>query len=123
MLNRRRKAAAMGFTTLALALVATGLAIGISNSAPYRWDEPLIGIERNRVHLIIGYPDGNFIPKGWDGWSQPALVGAWVLIAHYDEDEVVTRTNKKFVWGFAHRRWAHDYRTEVDLVLRRGLGR
>lgn len=100
----------------ALALAAIGLAVGVYNSVPYRWDEPMVGVERNGVHLIVGYPDANFAPKGWDGWSQPALFGAWVLTVHYDGDDVAVRTQKKFVWGFDYRRWGHDYRTEIWTV-------
>lgn len=98
-------------------LFVFGFAVGLRSAQPVRWDEPLVGLDREEVHRLLGLPDANFIPKGWEGWTQPAIVGAWVLIVGYEEssgDPRASRVERKFVWGLGYRGWVRDYRRVVD---------
>jgi hypothetical protein len=60
---------------------------------------------RTQVHALLGAPDADFSPQGWEGWDQPALVGAWVLVVYYDEVGAVTSVRSRFDLGLAYLRW------------------
>lgn len=94
-------------TTLVLIEVSF---IFAKSTIPQRWNEELVGLPRENVHSILGYPDANFMPKGWEGWSQGVVVGAWVLRVGYDGDEKVINVTHKFHWGFDHYSWSNDWK-------------
>lgn len=97
----------LGF--LVLVFVA-GVAIGLCSGLPRRWSDPLTNLSQDQVHAVLGLPDGDFMPKGWEGWDQPVVVGAWVLLVYYDEHGQVTHTRRKFEWGFGYREWERGYK-------------
>jgi len=99
---------------LVFLLLIGALTVGLRSAIPQRWYEPLVGLNRGKVHAVLGLPDGNFMPKGWEGWTQSALVGAWVLLVYYNDSEQVVDAKRKFHWGLDYMRWEHDYRKQMD---------
>ena len=94
-----------------LTLVLVGiLLISVKSTIPQRWNEHLVGLPRENIHLILGHPDADFMPKGWEGWSQGVVVGAWVLTVGYNGDEQAIRVTRKFDWGFDHYGWASEWK-------------
>ena len=57
-----------------------------ASSYPSTWTQSLIGLSRSEVHQRLGPPDGNFMPKGWDGWQTRVLIGTWILQVTYEPD-------------------------------------
>ncbi|WP_160309021.1 hypothetical protein [Anaeromyxobacter sp. PSR-1] len=101
---------AAGFTlaiVTAAALSAAGTAWSVR---PRRWNAPIATMTRPEVHALLGAPEVDFSPKGWEGWDQPALIGAWVLIVYYGEGDRVTSVQSKFDWGFGYMSWDGRYR-------------
>jgi len=74
--------------TLACGAVLVGaLALVVNASAyPSTWNKALIGLTRSEVHQRLGPPDGNFLPKGWDGWQTRVFIGTWILQVVYEPD-------------------------------------
>jgi hypothetical protein len=60
---------------------------------------------RDEVHALLGVPDADFSPKGWEAWDHPVLVGAWVLVVYYSESGAVTSSQTTFEWGLGYLRW------------------
>lgn len=106
MLKKYRLVIGIGLFLLFLGM----LFITVKSTVPKRWNEQLVGLSRENVHLILGYPDANFMPKGWEGWSQGTVIGAWVLTIGYNGDEKVIRVTRKFDWGFDYYGWANDWK-------------
>lgn len=77
---------------------------------PRRWHEPITELNRTQVRALLGNPDADASVKGWDGWDQPAVVGAWVLKVYYTEEGRVITVQKYFDWGFGYLSWERDYR-------------
>ena len=94
---------------LGLALVMACIAVVLLVQPPRRWQEPLMELNRNQVQTLLGTPDADFSPKGWDGWDKPVVIGAWVLTVNYDEAGRVIAVRKKFDWGLSYLFWDRDY--------------
>jgi len=98
---------------MAVAFLLAVSAILVLAQPPARWAGPLATLNRAQVHALLGIPDADFLPKGWDGWDKPVLIGAWVLTVYYDDQEHVTSARTKFDWGLGHLSWDRDYQKRL----------
>jgi hypothetical protein len=56
-------------------------------------------------------PDIEYGEK-FDGWNRDAVFGSWVLTIRFDENETISRVEKKFDWGLGYLSWDDDYRKQ-----------
>jgi hypothetical protein len=91
-----------------LIAVLTVFALVALAQPPARWKESFSQLNRTQVHALLGLPDADFSPKGWDAWDKPVLVGAWVLTVYYDDKGQVTEVRRKFDWGTNYLSWDRD---------------
>jgi hypothetical protein len=104
MLSRNRLLLAFAVAA-ALASILVNAAIGMRN-----WSNVKVGQSRDAVHATLGSPDASFLAKGWEGWDHSGIVGAWVLVVHYDESNTtVTYVKRKFDWGLGYLLWDRDH--------------
>lgn len=59
------------------------------------------------------------MPKDWEGWDQPVLVGAWVLRVYYDDSETVVEARIDFDVGCGYLGWERGYGEELRRMRER----
>jgi hypothetical protein len=94
---------------LVVCLLLVAVTVGYALPYPERWNETFVGLSRSEAWSVLGAPNANFAPKGWEGWNRNAIYGAWVLKVYYDESEKVKSVEKKFDWGLSYLSWNDDY--------------
>jgi hypothetical protein len=102
-----------GVVVAIVAIVSVG-AMVVLGRPPSRWREPVLLMGRSQVHALLGLPDADFSPKGWDGWDRPVIVGAWILKVHYDGEGRVIAVQNSFEWGLGHLQWRRDLPERVQ---------
>ncbi len=96
----------------ATVLIGAAVCAGYAVPYPERWNEDLMGMQRNDAWRLLGVPDIDYTEKGFDGWNRNAIFGAWVLVVRYGENERISGVEKKFSWGFGYLSWDNDYRKQ-----------
>jgi hypothetical protein len=95
------------FASLVVAFIVASIIVNASVGMR-NWSNITERQTRTSVHALLGKPDANFLPKGWEGWDRSGIVGAWVLIVYYDEADRVANVRQKFDWGLGHLFWDRD---------------